>query len=147
MVKVLFKYLGAYGLSNWSDFVYFAVITFAIDVMSALLYFTIDRIQDRHKVMATIMDELRDFITFFLLFESVIITICFWLWWLRLAFNIVGYLVWKKSTALTLTCTIHFILFGFAKAVFKVIDFISKRNKAFNYSKEFIPNLKNGRHV
>lgn len=119
------------------DLFQISIMVVALFLASGLCYYAINRLENKHRTVAKVIKVFRYGINFFL--EVAVAMICFgYLFWLiELLINVVKYLNWSKALSMIRIDAVYFGLYWFARQVVRVLDFIRRRFKAFDYTKEY----------
>lgn len=144
---VLSSLSGANCINNLSDLAQNLIVLIGLFLLSALSYYAISRLKNKHKVLAKIINAFRNCINLLLMANIVIIYWGYVFWLVCLLVNVVRYLAISRSLSTIVPDAIHFGLFWLAKKVVEVLEIIRKNKKSLNYSKEYelaVPN--EGKH-
>lgn len=117
-------------------------------LLSALFYLIVDRVQEKHPVLALILNGIRNFINIIFEFVNCFVSLDFYYNWIKLTINVFEYLILNQSVVInSITKTaIQFVVIGIIKLVLKIFDVIGKKHKAFDCFHEYEPKLKEGKH-
>lgn len=117
-------------------------------LLSAFFYLIIDKIQEKHSILAFILNGARNFINIIFEFVYCFVSLDFYFNWIKLTINVFEYLTLNQSIVINsiTKAAIQFVLIGTVKLVLKIFDTIGKKYKAFDCFHEYEPKLKEGRH-
>lgn len=144
---VLSSLSGANCINNLSDLVQNLIILISFFLLSALSYYAIRHLKNKHKVLAKIINAFRNCINLLLMANILIIYWGYAFWLVSLLVNVVRYLAIGKSLSAIVPDAIHFGLFWFVKKVVEVLEIFHKNKKSLNYVKEYeLTTPKSGKH-
>ena len=138
---------GANCINNLSDLVQNLIMLISFFLLSALSYYAISHLKNKHKVLAKIINVFRNCIDLFLMANILMIYWGYAFWLVCLLINVVRYLAISRALSAIVPDAIHFGLFWLARKVVEVLEIIRKNKKSLNYCKEYelaVPN--EGKH-